>query len=126
MRFIVRLIASALALAAAAYFVDGINLEPAPGRDQAVTLVVVAVIFGVVNAILRPLLRLLSFPLIILTLGLFALVINGFLLLVTGWISEWLDVPFSVDGFWAAVLGSVVISIVTFVINVALPDRYES
>ena len=126
MKFIVRLIASALALAAAAYFVDGITLEPAPGRDQAVTLIVVAVIFGVVNAILRPLVRLLSFPLIILTLGLFTLVVNGFLLLVTGWISEWLDVPFSVDGFWPAVLGAIIISIITFVINVALPDRYES
>lgn len=126
MRFLVRLLASAVALAAATAIVDGITIEQASRADQATTLLIVAVVFGLLNAVIRPILRLLTFPLLLLTLGLFALVINGFMLLLASWVSDWLGVPFTVEGFWSAVLGALVISIVSFVVNVALPDRYES
>ena len=123
MRLIVRLLASAVALAVAAWLVDGISIGP--GTERALTLLGVAVIFGLVNAIVRPIARLLSLPLVILTLGLFLLVLNALLLLLTEWIAEQFDLAFQVDGFWSAFLGALVITIVSFLINVVLPDEYE-
>jgi putative membrane protein len=126
MRFIVRTVASALALAAAAALIQGIAVTSDNTGDQILTLLGVAVIFGLINAIVRPIVRLLTLPLFVLTLGLFTFVVNALMLLLTSWVSDRLDLPFVVDGFWAAFLGALVISVVSFVINVALPDKYES
>jgi putative membrane protein len=126
MRFIVRTLASALALAAAAALVDGIAVTSGDTGKQILTLLGVAVIFGLINAIVRPVVRLLTLPLFVLTLGLFTFVVNALMLLLTSWISERLDLAFVVEGFGAAFLGALVISVVSFVINVALPDKYES
>jgi putative membrane protein len=126
MRFIVRTVASALALAAAAALIQGIAVTSDNTGDQILTLMGVAVIFGLINAIVRPIVRLLTLPLFVLTLGLFTFVVNALMLLLTSWVSDRLDLPFVVDGFWAAFLGALVISVVSFVINVALPDKYES
>jgi putative membrane protein len=98
---------------------------PGTTGDRALTLLAVAVIFGLVNAIVRPIVRLISIPLFILTLGLFTFVVNALMLLLTAWIGDQFDLAFKVDGFWSALLGALVISVVTFILNVLLPDEYE-
>jgi putative membrane protein len=124
-RLIVRLLASAVALAVAAGLVDGISVGPGTNRERALTLLGVAIIFGLVNAIVRPILRLLTLPLVVLTLGLFLLVLNALMLLLTEWIAEQFDLAFQVDGFWSALLGALIITIVSFLINIVVPDKYE-
>lgn len=126
MRLIVRIMVSALALAAAAALIQGIAVTGDNAGDQILTLLGVAVIFGLINAIVRPIVLLFTLPLFLLTLGLFTFVVNALMLLLTSWISDRLGLPFAVDGFWAAFLGALVISAVSFAINVALPDKYES
>ena len=125
MRFIVRILAGAVALAAAAWLIDGISVGPGTTSERIVTLLLVAIIFGLVNATVRPIARLISLPLLILTLGLFTFVVNALMLMLTAWIGDQFDLAFEVDGFWSALLGALVISVVTFLINVLLPDRYE-
>jgi putative membrane protein len=124
-RLIVRLLASAIALAVAAWLVDGISVGPGTDTERALTLLGVAIIFGLVNAIIRPILRLLTLPLVVLTLGLFLLVLNALMLLLTEWIAEQFDLAFQVDGFWSALLGALVITVVSFLINIVMPDKYE-
>ena len=125
MRLIVRLLATAVALAVAAWLVDGISVGPGTDTERALTLLGVAVIFGLVNAIVRPIVRLISLPLFIVTLGLFTFVVNALMLLLTAWIGDQFDLAFEVNGFWSALLGALVVSIVTFILNLLLPDRYE-
>ena len=111
---------NALALLAAAWIVPGIHLGAAdrnPTTNDWVVLLVVAVIFGIINAVIRPLVILLSLPLEILTLGLFTFVINALMLLLTSWISEGMGLGFRVDGFVAALLGSLIVSLVSFVLS---------
>jgi putative membrane protein len=124
-RFIVRILVGAVALAAAAWLIGGISVGPGTTGERVLTLLTVALIFGLVNAIVRPIARLISLPLLILTLGLFTFVVNALMLMLTAWIGDQFDLAFEVDGFWSALLGAVVISVVTFVINVLLPDKYE-
>ena len=125
MRLIVRLLVSAVAQAVAAALVDGISVGPGTDLERTLTLLGVAVIFGLVNAFVGPILRLLTCPLVVLTLGLFLLVVNALLLLLTEWIANQFDLAFHVDGFWPALLGALIISIVSFLINIVLPDKYE-
>lgn len=122
MRFLISVVVDALALAAAAWLLDGIRVTGATTEDQVLTLVVVALIFGVINAIVAPILKLLSIPFIILTLGLFLIVINAAMLLLTSWISEQIGFGFVVDGFWTAVLGAIIVTIATWVLEALLPD----
>jgi putative membrane protein len=124
-RLIVRLLAGAVALAVAAALVEGISVGPGTTAERALTLLGVAVIFGLVNAVVRPVVRLFTLPLFVLTLGLFTFVVNALMLLLTAWIGEQLDLAFEVDGFVAALLGAVVVSVVSFVINLILPDKHE-
>jgi len=122
---IIRLLANAVALAVASWIVSGITLEGATTSRRIVTLLIVAAIFGIVNAVVRPIVKLLSLPFIILTLGLLIFVINAAMLLLTSWITGKLDVQFHVDGFWAALLGSLVITVVGMLLNAVLPDKAE-
>jgi putative membrane protein len=86
--------------------------------------VVVAAIFGLVNAILRPIVKTVGCAFYVLTLGLIAVVVNGLLFLLTGWIAEKLTVPFAVDDFWpSAVLGALIVGIVSWVLNALVPDN---
>jgi putative membrane protein len=87
-----------------------------------VTLLIVALIFGVLNAIVKPIFALVTIPLLLLTLGLFLIVINACMLLLTSWLAGLFDLGWSVDGFWTALLGGIIISIVSFILNVFLPD----
>lgn len=123
MRFVLWVTVNALALAAATWLLDGIRLTDATTEDRVVTLVLVALVFGVVNAVVRPLVTILSLPFILLTLGLFILVINALMLLLTGWISEQLSLGFAVEGFWTAVLGAVVVMLATWALELVLKDR---
>lgn len=125
MRLIVRLLAGAAALAVAAALIEGISVGPGTTGERALTLLGVAVIFGLVNAVVRPIVRLFTLPLFIFTLGLFTFVVNALMLLLAAWIGGQLDLAFEVDGFGAALLGALVISVVSFVINLLLPDKYE-
>jgi putative membrane protein len=120
--FFIKVLAAALALWVATLIVPGVELEGSTFTDRLGTLLIVAVIFGVVNAIAKPIAALLSLPLIVLTLGLFLLVLNALMLLLTDWIASLLDLPFDVDGFWAAFWGALVISIVTFIVGLFVGD----
>ena len=105
---------NAVALAAAAYLVRGIDIV---GEPPWITLAIMAVIFGLVNALIRPLLKILSCPLIIITLGLFTLIINGLMLWLSSWIGGQFGVGFRVAGFWPAFWGALVIAVVSFVLS---------
>jgi putative membrane protein len=123
-RFLVWVVVNALALAAAAWLLGDIRITGDSEADRLLTLLLVAVIFGVVNAVVRPVITLLSLPFIILTLGLLIFVINAAMLLLTSWVSEQLGLGFHVDGFWTAVLGAIIITIATWVLELLLPgDR---
>ncbi len=122
MNFLLRLLVSALALAAAAWLFDGIEVTGNDTSDQALTLLAVAVIFGLVNAIIAPVVKLLSLPFIILTLGLLLLLINAAMLWLTSEIAQRLDLGFQVEGFWTTVFGAIVISVVTAVLSGILED----
>ncbi len=122
MRFVIWVVVNALALAAAAWLLDGITVTGGTTEDEVITLVLVALIFGVLNAIVEPIVKLFSLPLIILTLGLFLLVINAAMLLLTGWLSEQFGLGFHVDGFWTAVLGGVIITVATWILEAVLPS----
>ena len=123
MQVIVRFLANAIALAVAVWVIDGITLEEgAPTRDRAVTLAIVAAIFGLVNLLIRPVVKLFALPLIVLTLGLITFVINALMLWLTSWITGQFDVAFHVDGFWPALAGALVITVVGWILNLVLPD----
>jgi putative membrane protein len=121
-KFLIKVVIDALALAAAAWLVGGIKVTEQAREDQVIALVVVALIFGVINAFVAPVVKLLSLPFIIVTLGLFLLVINAALLLLTSWIAGEIGLGFEVDGFWSAGLGAIVITIATWILEAVLPD----
>jgi putative membrane protein len=119
---IIRVLINAVALWVATLVVDGITVDAETTGGEVLTIVLVAVVFGVVNLFVKPIVKLLSLPLYILTLGLFTFVVNALMLLLTSWLAGLLDIPFDVDGFWTAVLGALVISVVSWLLNVLLPD----
>ncbi|OEV09516.1 putative membrane protein [Streptomyces sp. Amel2xB2] len=121
--FLIKTLANAAALAVATWLVSGIELTGADTTSKTVTLIVVALIFGVVNFVVKPLLKFISLPLLVLTLGLFTLVINALMLMLTSWVAGRLDVSFHVDGFGTAFLGGLIISIVAWALHMVLPDR---
>ena len=122
MRFLSWLLTTAVALAVATLLIDGIYFTgPVHGQEEIehklVPLLLVALIFGVITSFVKPILTFLSIPFIILTLGLFLLVINAGLLLLTGWLADKLDIGFEVTGFWPAVGGAIVITVVTWIVD---------
>jgi len=125
MRLLVRWLINAIALLAAAFVVPGIHLSASgrPGYNEWVTLAIVAAIFGVINAIIRPVVVLLTLPLTLVTLGLFIFVINALMLMLTGRIARAFDLAFRVDGFGAALLGALVIAVVSFILGRVLASE---
>jgi len=121
--FLLRVLVSALSLGAAAWLFDDIEVRGHDTAKQLFTLLGVALIFGLVNAVVAPVVKVLSLPFIILTLGLLLLFINAFMLWLTSRIAESLDLGFRVDGFWTAVLGALVISVVSAVLNAIVIDK---
>lgn len=121
--FVVKTIANAGALAIAVWLLDKITLTGDSTGKKAGTLIVVALLFGLVNFLVKPIVKVLTFPLFILTLGLITLVVNALMLLLTSWLADKLDLSFHVEGFWTAVLGGLIISIVSWALHVVLPDN---
>ncbi|MGC4886108.1 phage holin family protein [Micromonospora sp. DT227] len=125
MGFLIRLAITAVALWVTTLIVPGVQVAGRNGGNTVFTLIVVALVFGVVNAVLKPLIKVFGCVFYLLTLGLFALVVNALLFLLTDWIAGVLRLPFHVDGFWAAFWGAIVVSVVSWLISVAVPDRLE-
>lgn len=121
--FLVKTIANAAALAVAIWLLKDITLTGENTGRKVLTLILVALIFGLVNFIVKPVVKLLSFPLFILTLGLITLVVNALMLLLTSWLAGKADLAFHVNGFWTALLGGVIISVVAWAMHVILPDE---
>ena len=120
MKLLIRWVITGLSLFVAAWLVPGIRVDDA---NAWVAVAVMAIILGLVNAIVRPVLTLLSCPLIILTLGLFVLVINGLTLWLASTIAvSWFGIGFYVDGFWAAFLGALIVSIVSVILSTFVKD----
>ncbi len=117
--FLLRLVVNAIALYAAVKIVPGVH----PQSTHWYAYLWLALIFGVVNALLRPLLKVLTCPLIVLTLGLFTLVINALMFALAGWIGAHFGVGFTVDGFWAAFWGSVVTSLVAIALGLCVKEK---
>jgi putative membrane protein len=121
MRFLARLLVNAAALWVATRIVPGVTYS-----GGWLPFLGVAVVFGVINAFLRPVAKILTFPLIILTLGIFALVVNGLMLWLTSSLSETLGLGFHVSGFWPAFWGALVVSIVSTILSMMVADASRS
>lgn len=113
MRIIIRILINAAALWVAAQLLDGITLS-----DQPVAVLIVAIVFGLINGLIRPIVKLLTFPITIVTLGLFTLVINAAMLQLTDWLTSGLNVV----GFWTSIFGGIIISLVSWLLSMLLPD----
>jgi putative membrane protein len=123
MGIIIRLLITAFSLWIATVLIDGIALTTDSTPQKVGTLVAVAAIFGLVNAVLRPIIKVVGCGLYVLTLGLIALVVNGLLFMLTSWIAGEFDLPFHVDDFWpSAVLGALLVGIVSWLLNMLVPD----
>lgn len=128
MRILTWLVTNTLAVAAAAWLVDGIDFAgpdrwPAELQEKWLSVLAVGVILGLVSAVVKPVVKLLSLPFIVLTLGLFLWVINALMLVLTAWLAGQLDLGFRVgDFFWDALLGALVISVVNWLVASVL-DR---
>ncbi|SCE65297.1 putative membrane protein [Micromonospora viridifaciens] len=120
---LIRVATTAVAFWLATLIIPGITLNTTSVTEKVITLVLVAAIFGVVNAVLQPIIKTVGCAFYLLTLGLIALVVNGLLFLLTSWIAGQVGLPFHVDGFWpAAVLGALFVGIVTWLLGTVL-DR---
>ncbi|GAA1436936.1 phage holin family protein [Mycobacterium cookii] len=128
MRFITWLLTYAAGLSVAAWLLDGISFTGARSgqaelQDKVVPVLLVALILGLVSTFIEPVVKLLSLPFIILTLGFLLLVINALMLMLTARLADAFDIGFTVDGFWTAVVGSLVITVVGWGVRTALPSR---
>jgi putative membrane protein len=130
-RFVVRLLINALALWLTTLLVAGVKVVPfapvgsEPGVvggtvETVLTYLLVALIFGIVNGVIGNFIRVVAFPVYVLTLGLIALIVNGLLLLLVAWISDLLGFGLQVDGFWWGVLGALVLALFSWIIGIAL------
>src|SRR5712691_2326096 len=117
MSFVIRWLVNAAALWVATRIVPGVTYS-----GDWLSFLVVAVVFGVVNAFIRPVAKILTFPLIIVTLGIFSLVVNGLMLWLTSSLSEALGLGFHVSGFWPAFWGALVVSIASMVLSIVVRD----
>ncbi|GAB3747767.1 phage holin family protein [Microlunatus parietis] len=125
MRMILRLLANAAALAIATWLLPGISLTADSTSDKVISMLIIALIFGVLNAVVKPIFTLFTSPIVLLTLGLFLLVINAVMLLLVSWIAGLVSLGWHVDNFWWAVLGALIVSVVSFLLNAFLKDKNE-
>jgi putative membrane protein len=121
-RFLVRVAVNAVAVGVACWLLADIWLRGGSASERLLRLLLVAVVFGLVNAVVRPVVKLLSLPFIILTLGLLIFVINALMLMLTSWLSGQIGLGFHVDGFGTALVGALIITIVTWGLELVLPD----
>jgi putative membrane protein len=121
----IRVAVIAVSLWVATLIVPGIDVTTGTTSNRWITLVLVAIIFGVVNAVLKPLIKVVGCPFYVLTLGLIGLVVNALLFLLVGAAAQALGLPFVVDGFGAAFVGAIVVGVVGFILHLVIPDRLD-
>jgi putative membrane protein len=122
---VIRVVVVAVSLWVATLIVPGIDNTAGTSTSRVGTLIGVALIFGLVNAVLKPLIKVVGCPFYILTLGLIGLVVNALLFLLVGAIADGVGLPFTVGGFGAAFLGAIVVGVVGFVLHLLIPDRLD-
>lgn len=122
MKILIRVVISAIALWAAEAAVDGVELTAGSTSERVLTLLGVAVVFGVVNAVLKPVIKVLGCAFYVLTLGLFALLVNAALLMLTSRVAGELGLPFHVDWFWPAFWGAIIVGVVGWLLNLVVGD----
>jgi putative membrane protein len=120
--FVIRIVATAIALWVATAL-PGIDVTGDTVLANALTIIAVAVIFGLINAFIKPVIQIIGCLFYVLTLGLLALVVNALLFMLTGWIADQLDLPFEVDGFWPAFWGAIVVGVVSWAITLVIAPR---
>jgi putative membrane protein len=123
MRFLLRVLVSAAALGVATWALPGIELLAGSTWSKVGTLLVVALIFGLINATLKPLIKVIGCAFYVLTLGLVALVVNGLLLWLTSVIAGALNLPFHITGFWPAFWGAIIVGLVSWLLNLLIGDE---
>lgn len=122
MGILIRVVLNAVAVWVATILVGGVDVTTDSTGKKVATLVVVGAVLGLVNATIKPVVKLLSLPLLIPSLGLFALVINGLLFWLVAEISSAVGAPFEVAGFWAGFWGALVVSVVSWLLSIVVPD----
>jgi putative membrane protein len=122
MRFLIRVLASAAALAVATAVVPGIELTTGSVASKVLTLIAVALIFGVINAFLKPIVKIVGCLFYILTLGLIALVVNALLLWLTSWLADKLNLPWHITGFWPAFWGAIIVGVVGWLLSILIRE----
>jgi len=122
MKLLLRILIPAAALGVAHLLVSGIELTSGTDLDKAGTLIAVALIFGVVNAVLKPILKTIGCVFYVLTLGLIGLVVNGLLLWLCSWVAGKLALPFHITGFWPAFWGAIIVGIVGWLLNLVFDE----
>ena len=123
MRLLLRILIPAAALGIAHLLISGIELTGSSNLSKAGTLIVVALIFGVVNAVIKPIVKTIGCLFYVVTLGLIGLVVNGLLLWLCSWVAGKLNVPFHITGFWPAFWGAVIVGIVGWLLNMIFDER---
>ena len=124
MKYVIGIIVSAAALGVAAWAVPGITVIGHSDTSKAETLLVVGLIFGIINTVLKPIIKTVGCAFYVLTLGLIALVVNGLLLLLASYVAGRLHLPFHITGFVAAVEGALIVGVVTWVLHLVLGDKH--
>lgn len=125
MRLLLRILIPAAALGIAHLLISGIELTGSSNLSKAGTLIVVALIFGVVNAVIKPIVKTIGCLFYVLTLGLIGLVVNGLLLWLCSWVAGKLSVPFHITGFWPAFWGAIIVGIVGWLLNLIFDEREQ-
>jgi putative membrane protein len=120
MKFVLHILVVAGALAVAHLVISGIELQGGSEWKKAGTLIVVALIFGVVNAVLKPIVKTVGCALYLLTFGLIGLVVNGLLLWLCSWVAGKLSLPFHITGFWPAFWGAIIVGVVSWLMGLVL------
>jgi putative membrane protein len=126
MGLLVRWVINAVALWVTTLVVPGITVSGSTRTRYILTLVIVALIFGLVNAIIKPLIQVVGCVFYVLTLGLISFVVNALLFLLVGWLAQKLHLMFVVNGFWAAFWGAIVMAVVSWALSLLVPDRMEA
>jgi putative membrane protein len=124
MRLVIKLIVTAAAVWVATLLVPGIQLHSHNTTEKITTLIVVALIFGVINAVLKPIVHTVGCLAYAVTLGLISIIVNGLLFWLTSWIAGKLGLPFHITGFWAAVLGALIVGIIGWLVSLVV-DRKD-
>jgi putative membrane protein len=121
-KILIRVVITAIALGVATWIIGGITVTTTSTPKQVATLIAVAVLFGLINGFLKPIVKTLGCVFYIVTLGLIAFVVNGLLLLLTSWVAGKLSLPFHVSGFWAAFWGAIVVGLVSWLLSLFVHD----